>query len=409
MSKSFIIVLCLYFLVFKLSAQITLKGKVFFENKPISNASVYINNTTVGTITNANGEFTLHLNSGIYQLVVSHIGFKTIVYKLDTSIYTKPLVFYLSEDSFVLDEVAIVVKQNNAEWLKNYYYFINAFFGTTKFARSCSIANRDALFFDLDKERKTLTARANESLIIRNKALGYEIVYDLEHFSIENSITKYKGYAHFKELVGGESKSEKWKKNRLEAYKGSHMHFYRSALNNTTREEGFVIHQFIRKKNFKSPSQEELLEARRIFASSNESFDNRVFRKSIVNPKNAVDSSIVTIKKSFLPKYNDYLYSSDINSSDIIIKKDSMIHLQFENNLKIAYLNEKEERGYIIKNSPNKFRKAFPQSSNIIPLTNKLMLYPQGILASPLNVLYEGYWSYEKFAHSLPLDYKPDD
>lgn len=36
------------------------------------------------------------------------------------------------------------------------------------------------------------------------------------------------------------------------------------------------------------------------------------------------------------------------------------------------------------------------------------MIDKKGILLSPLDVLYEGYWSYEKFANSLPLDYIPD-
>lgn len=386
MTKSQIIIPFFLLLVFKLAAQINLKGTIYFDNKPKSDVSVYLNNTTIGTITDNNGEFNLEVNNGVYELIISHIGFKTITYDLDTSNYAKPLSFSLLEEEFVLDEVVVKGKKNNDEWKRNFSVFFREFIGTTKFSNSCTIQNPDVLFFQFDSEHNILTAEAMEPLHIKNEALGYDIFYDLKYFSVENNSTKYLGYSYFVELKGSKNKQKKWRKNRLTAYNGSPVHFYKSILKNTSKEEGFVINEFVRKKSKNRSSQEELL---------------KVLKKT-PKFKGKHNFSIKGIKGV------DYLNKIEIASSEIIHKENNQTYLQFDNNLRITYLKEKEERGYILRNRSNQSFMALPQVSNIIPLADKLIIYPQGILANPLNVLYEEYWSYEKFAHSLPLDYEPN-
>lgn len=199
---------------------------------------------------------------------------------------------------------------------------------------------------------------------------------------------------------------EKVEKNRLKAYNGSQIHFYKSVLKNSSQKEGFVINQFVRKKNKDRPSQEKLANARKMLTKLNVPIN---FLKKIDTPKNSIDSALITLKKGKLLKYIDYLYKSEIASSDIIHEENNQTYLQFDNNLRIVYLKEKEEKGYILRNPFSKPRKAFPQASNIIPLAEKFIIYSSGILANPLDILYEEYWSYEKFAHSLPLDYEPNN
>jgi len=406
MTKSLIILLFFNLFFLELSAQINLEGKIYFKNEPKSNVTVYLNNSTTGTITNKNGEFNLEVKNGIYQLIISHIGFQTIKYDIDTSTYTKPLVFSLLEDVFVLDEVVISEKKNNDEWEYNFSVFIREFIGTSEFSKSCTIQNPEVLFFEFDSQNNILTAEAIATLHIKNDALGYDIFYDLKHFSIEKKSTKYLGYSYFKELKGSKNKQKKWQKNRLKAYNGSQVHFYKSVLKNSSQKEGFVIDQFVRKKNKDRPSQEELLKATKTLSKSNVALN---FSSKIDIPKNSIDSALVILKKAKLPKYIDYLYKSEIASSDIIHEENNQTYLQFENNLRITYLREKEEKGYILRSSFSKPRKAFPQVSNIIPLAEKFIIYPSGILANPLDILYEEYWSYEKFAHALPLDFEPNN
>lgn len=332
------------------------------------------------------------------------MGFKTIAYKLDTDIYNQPLSFSLTEENIVLDEVIVKAKQNNENWKYDYALFKREFIGTSKFSRFCKIQNPKALRLIFNTHENKLTAYADKPLHIINEALGYEIFYKLEHFTIAHNITTYLGYAHFKEMKGGKRKQKQWQKNRLEAYNGSFLHFFKSVLRNTTRQEGFIINQFKRQKNPNRPTKQEIAKARDIIAKADTII---AFSKKIKTPQNALDSAIILLNKLRLPKYVDYLYKSDISSTDIVTSKDSQTFLSFENNLSIVYTKEKEEESYILRKAFSKPREALPQTSNIIPLQLPMLITKNGTLQAPLSVHYEGYWSYEKFANAVPLDYKP--
>ena len=404
MNKSLIFALLFNLLFFNLSAQVNIEGQVFFNNEPLENVTIFLNNTTTGTTTNNNGEFSLELKNGFYQLIISHVGFKTIKYDFDASTYTKPLAFHLSEEEYVLGEVVVYGTQNDDDWKYNFSVFFREFIGTSEFSQFCTILNPEVLFFEFDAQNNILTAEASEPLHIKNEALGYDIYYDLEHFSVNKKVTNYSGYSYFEELEGRKNKQKKWQKNRLKAYNGSPLHFFRSLLKNTTEKEGFIINQFARKKNEEIPSQEEIAKARKLLTSSNAPIN---FSGNVDAPKNATDSALMILRKAKLPKYIDYLYKSNLTPSDIIHRQDNRSYLQFDDNLRVTYLKEKEEEGYILRNVFSEPRKALPQTSNIIPFAKRFIIYPEGVLENPLDLMYEEYWSYEKLAHSLPLDYEP--
>lgn len=88
---------CIYIIVLflssQISSQITIKGTVLEKSDPLEGAAVYFNNTMLGTTTNSNGEFSIKVKEGQYDLIVSYLGYKKINYTLNTSNYTKPLVF----------------------------------------------------------------------------------------------------------------------------------------------------------------------------------------------------------------------------------------------------------------------------------------------------------------------------
>ena len=139
-------------------------------------------------------------------MIISHIGFKTIKYDLDTSTYTEPLTFSLIADNFILEEVVLTGTHNNEDWKYNFSVFLREFIGASNFSKLCTIQNPEVLFFEFDAENNMLTAEAIEPLHIKNEALGYDIFYDLKHFSINKKTTKYLGYSYFKELKGEKNK-----------------------------------------------------------------------------------------------------------------------------------------------------------------------------------------------------------
>jgi hypothetical protein len=135
---------------------------------------------------------------------------------------------------------------------------------------------------------------------------------------------------------------------------------------------------------------------------------NLSLSKKIEHPKTAIDSALVVLRKSRLPKYKDYLYRFNVPLKDVIRKKSEYFYLDFKDNLRVVYTKEKEEKGYTPRNPLNRKREPSFQTSSLTPIQIPSRIDKTGVLLSPLDILYEGYWSYEKFANSLPLDYIPD-
>lgn len=91
-------------------AQAEIKGKVadFMTYAPIESASVYIDKTTIGTITNVDGKFALRVPQANVAdtLVISSIGFKS--YKTTIADFENASDIFLEEDVASLEEVVLV-------------------------------------------------------------------------------------------------------------------------------------------------------------------------------------------------------------------------------------------------------------------------------------------------------------
>jgi hypothetical protein len=109
--KQLVVVVSIFFTT-QIYAQTELTNKVvdFTSLMPIESASVYVQNTTIGTITNADGKFSLIVpqENQSDTLVISSIGyksFKSLVSEFDTTMEV-----YLEEDIASLDEVLLVAE-----------------------------------------------------------------------------------------------------------------------------------------------------------------------------------------------------------------------------------------------------------------------------------------------------------
>lgn len=385
-------------------AQITISGTIYEGTNSLEGAAVYFNNTMLGTTTNADGKFYLKVKEGQYDLVISYLGYKKVIYALNTATYKKPFIFILEEDSNTLDEIIIKKTVYDDEWKYNLSVFKKEFIGITSISKDCEILNPTVLHFNFDAKNNKLIAIAKAPLKIKHKSLGYQIIYELEEFTIHKNKVTYLGYSRYQQLKGNKRKQQKWMENREKAFRGSALHFYQSLLKNTTYEDGFIMHQFKRVANPERPSEEKIKKAGKIITLNTTSIS---FSSKITKPKTQLDSALVVLKKAKLPKFKDYLYKSKVPVHDIISNKNGIYSLDFENNLSVVYTKELEERGYISRNMFREMREPLPQTSSIIPLKHPSVIDRNGVLVNPLNVIYEGYWSYEKFANSLPLDYVP--
>ena len=286
------------------SQKITIRGTVYDGKSPFQEVAVYFNNTMIGATTKENGEFSIPVKEGNYQLIVSYLGYKTITYNLDTKTYIEPLVFALVEDENMLDEIIIGSTKYDADWKYNLSRFKQEFIGITALAKDCEILNPKVLHFDYEPKKRKLTAIARAPLQIKNKGLGYKITYDLKQFIIDGNQITYLGFSRYENLKGSKRKQQKWKENRLKAYNGSATHFYKTLLNKSTYKEGFIVNQFKRVLNPERPSEEEIKKARELVRLSNARIN---FTKKIGVPKNAINSALLVIRKVRLPKFKDYL------------------------------------------------------------------------------------------------------
>lgn len=90
-----------------ISAQQVVKGKVTnHENRPLPFASVFVINSSVGTITNESGEFEIALNFPEEDsLMISYIGYRSSF--ISVKVQSKFITVFLQEDLIQLDELLV--------------------------------------------------------------------------------------------------------------------------------------------------------------------------------------------------------------------------------------------------------------------------------------------------------------
>ncbi|WP_177191782.1 carboxypeptidase-like regulatory domain-containing protein [Parafilimonas terrae] len=367
-----------------LFAQLTLQGKVIDSatSQPLANVSVFISNTSAGTITKQDGSFSLSIPQGAYQIVFSYIGYATKTYATNT--ISNPFNVYLSPSDHQLEDVVLVPfeKDGWANWGK---FFIDLFIGTTDEARQCVIQNTKTIRFRHDKKAKTLQAIAFEPLTIINKALGYKIQYQLEEFTYDftNKYLFYQGYPLFTEMRGSGYRQKRWQAKRKEVYEGSQMHFMRSLCRNVIVEEGFDVFRMRKIENEEKKRIRLMLKYNPMPEDSSKYYENILAE----------------------PDEKSIIYSGKLTGDSIAFGiNDITAGFEFDNYLYINYNKKKV---------PDAFLRSFPRSSanmaSEITLLEKVTLQvdANGNFHPQLALLNTGYWGWsEKISRMLPFDYK---
>ena len=97
---------------FSVHAQKELKSRIvdFTTYEPIENASIYVQNSTVGTVSNSDGKFILSVPRELVNdtLVISSIGFKSFKTTIDD--FDGSMDIFLEEDIASLDEILLVAE-----------------------------------------------------------------------------------------------------------------------------------------------------------------------------------------------------------------------------------------------------------------------------------------------------------
>lgn len=241
--------ICLFLLSIFVSTivfgQFTISGKVVDSTtkEPLFGASVFAQNTTSGTTTNREGEFSLSLKSGGYELIVSFTGYQSREIRISNN-DNNPLQIDMTKEEKAMEEV--VIRSSNEVkdgWDKYGKFFLENFIGSTPNALQCSLQNPEAVHFYYYKKSEKLKVLATEPIVISNRALGYNLRYQLDSFMYyyKTQVSSYRGYCFFSEMDSSFAQQRIWSANRKKAYDGSKLQFMRSYYDSTLNEDGYEI------------------------------------------------------------------------------------------------------------------------------------------------------------------------
>ena len=366
MRAFFLYIISLFFYILPAHAQHILTGKVLSDQNgsPIGGASIYFNNTSIGTLSNETGDFSLP-GAIEGELIISSVGFERIIYKVGKEeLGKRSFTFRLQPKEAMLQDVMIMPDATRKKYLA---LFRENFLGMTEEADNSKITNLGSIYFVKPPgDKNGIIALSDTPLHIINRKLGYNIQFDLGEFYLneKSGTTSFYGFTRYDEM----GDKRKWVKNRRRAYYGSTVHFFRSLISNRLTEEGYSIY--------------------------------KVIEDSIKRTGNTISISNSNTMSMAVP----------VKATDIV-KKDSssdMYAASWGRKLMVQYHKKPAGRDYLgrkvmISGSlPNGFR-------SYLNTDEKTVLIDQnGLLENPLVVFFSGYWIYEKAANLLPYNYIPE-
>lgn len=249
MKYLFLLAAC--FLCSNIFCQVIIHGKVINEKgEPVPKASVFIPNSTTGTLSDTKGLFALeHIPEGKFTLTVSCIGYELFRIKVDADAPEELYVCRLKIQPRELSAIT-VHGYDKGGWAKWGTIFSDAFIGNSSFAPQCRIINKDIIRFVHLSQEDAVRAYANEPLIIENAALGYRLTVQLTDFIyyISKKEVDFEMYCFFSPMKGTEDQFVQWKKNREKAYSYSLMYFMRTFYSDNLKNK-FEIRKLVRKVN----------------------------------------------------------------------------------------------------------------------------------------------------------------
>ena len=339
----------------------TVSGKVtnLVTGLPMPSASVFAQNTTMGTVTDDEGNFKLSLPAGGYDLIFTYTGYRTESRRISSSDAAEKINVSLKEKEKELADVVIAATNEVPDgYLKYGAFFYDEFIGKTGDKNFCRIQNPEALHFFFSKKRNRLKITATDPLIIRNNILGYNIKYSLDSFTHEYStqVSTYTGYPLYEELAGTDAQKKQWETARREAYKGSQLHFMRSIYNKDLKAQEFEI-QFIVKVN----GQDNAIKLKDPYGALN-------YQK---------DDSTQTVE--IMP-----------NQADV----------------GVLFSGEKPTTAYLAENTGEP--SAFQFSTLSFRPKESIVIEQNGYFYDQNDISISGYWIWDKVAKQLPYDYVYD-
>lgn len=339
----------------QLSAQVNITGKVLSDvsGEPLAGASVYINNSTIGSNTGPDGSYILsNVLPGTYDIIVTFVSFEAIIHRFNVTDRSLKFTFRMNEKVMQMRNILVMSDELRRKRIEK---FREIFLGITLAAERTRILNEDDILFEGGEKNSEIIAFTEKPLIIENRELGYRIYFELKEFYLDEVQGKsyFYGYTRYEDLENGDR--EKWAKRRLQYYMGSTMHFFHSLADGNARENDFKIFLI----------------------------------------KGVTSTQMKT--KVDVP-------------GDSILAMDTVKQLKYidvKGSLIVNYLKDPYYKSHLNRKTIFHFSTARGVVSTVAILEHPCYLDRAGLLENPMSVQYSGFWGYEKLANMLPVDFNP--
>ena len=372
-------------------AQFVVTGTILDSSsrEPLPSASVFCQNTTLGTYTNKQGEFSISLKSGGYDLIITYTGYQTQTIRVSET--SKLNIVMIKEDKSMSEVIIKTTNEVKDGWEKYGDFFIKNFIGATPNASQTVLLNPEVLKFYYYKRSNKLKVVASDAIQIANKALGYNLRYQLDSFVYyyNTSINSYRGYCLYSEMDGSDSLKRVWSKARSKAYYGSKLHFMRSYYDSTLLEDDWTI---------------DMLDD-----GSDKKFTKimDVYDSSYYNLISYTRDSITYTRTSFT-------YTRDSVTIDSI-RIDTVVHqvltgtvdveIYYPRKIRISYAKKRPEPEYLKQSG---LPKNVGNQLSYIDFKDGIAIKENGYYYNQKDWINQGYWSWKNVADLLPYDYLPD-
>lgn len=369
------------------NAQFTVTGLVLdsTSREPLVSASVFCQNTTSGSYTDKQGEFSLSLKSGGYDLIISYTGYQTQTIRVNDA--TRLQIMMIKEDKSMSE---VVIKSSNEVadgWTKYGDFFFKNFIGATPNAAQCILLNPEVLKFFYYKRSNKLKVLATDAIRISNKALGYELRYQLDSFVYYygTDINLYKGYCLYSEMEGNDSLKRVWAAARAKTYAGSKLHFMRSYYDSTLTEDGWIVDML------------------------NQDSD-RKFSK--INPYDINYYNLITYTRDSVTYIADSVRTDSTQSDSVFLRPvvyqvptgQVDVEIYFPRKISITNTKKRPEAEYVKKMG---LPKGMPYIISYIDLKYAIGIMENGYYYDQKDWVNQGYWSWKNLGDQLPYDYFP--
>jgi len=378
MKYFFIILLLFYQQTF---AQQKVQGIVLngTDSSKLIAASVFINTSSIGTITGEDGKFILRgINATNFQLIISYVGFTPVSININPENVNRFHIIKLFPRKRSLEDVTIMPIDKNG-WKKWGTLFTQLFIGSWGIAEHCRIENPRVIRFFQNKKTGLIHAYSNTAISILNKDLGYHIKYLLEDFTYnpKTQSMHYLGYSSYEDLSSkNKNKIKRWIRNRHYVYAGSLLHFMRALYKDRIRSQGFEVRDKIRL------------------------YDDDTAFSQVYRGGNMAQ----------FVKIHDRVYAVSIGFSDTTMTKANYVDLtdttDFSLKNTVTFDAAKKQKTFYFQNYLEVKYNNPLHTSEITLLTDEpLTVEESGQFVNPTNLLTSGHWAEQRMAETLPFDY----